>query len=332
MTRVLIRGDGVAARTSAHLLDKAGYVATLEPASRARLPAVMLMDSALALLRDVFSQPDLFHDAPRIQRRIVAWGAEERPRAFDHSAVVVSEEALLQSLKSAAHPEGTGGQYNWTICSSKPLPSPTVEHRFGSRRAAAARVVTRNCSRPDACWTESHEGGWLFLIPSSADSAWLLSAGSPVEEGLAQSRLIAKQVDAIVESHGEFFAAPRILSPLTGASWVACGTAAMGFDPLCGDGTAHAVREAILASAVIRSAVEGGAADDLLALYESRLISGFRRHLVQCHHFYRTGHSGAWWQQELNALERGLEWCTRKLHPQRPLNYRLNGFQLEAIA
>ena len=31
-----------------------------------------------------------------------------------------------------------------------------------------------------------------------------------------------------------------------GSGWLACGTAAMGFDPICGDGTGYAVREGIL--------------------------------------------------------------------------------------
>ena len=82
---------------------------------------------------------------------------------------------------------------------------------------------------------------------------------------------------------------PRLrthFSPLGANSWLACGTAAMAFDPICGDGTAHAIREAILAAAVIRALANGGPADELLAHYEARLTAGFHRHLTLCRQFY----------------------------------------------
>jgi flavin-dependent dehydrogenase len=66
----------------------------------------------------------------------------------------------------------------------------------------------------------------------------------------------------------EFSASPRIPAPLCGPGWLACGSAAMGFDPICGDGTAHAVREAILALAVIRGGDHG-----MPAHYEARLTA-----------------------------------------------------------
>ncbi len=36
----------------------------------------------------------------------------------------------------------------------------------------------------------------------------------------------------------------------------------MAFDPICGDGTAHAIREAILAAAVIRALARGDPVND----------------------------------------------------------------------
>lgn len=331
MTHVLIRGDGVAARTCAHLLNSAGCSVSMEPGRRSRLPAIMLTDSTLALIRDVFGSSNLFSGAHQIHRRMVVWGHEQRPLVFGHSAIVVSEEELLTGLGTSPS-ESNRCNHDWTICSTQPLPFPAVEQRFGSRRAVAARVAIRDDAPSGTCITESLEFGWLFLIPSAGDSGWLLSTGAAPEEALAQSRWIAQHVAGVVEQTGEFFTAPRIVDPLYGAQWIACGTAAIGFDPLCGDGTAHAIREAVLAAAVIRRVSDGANADDLLDLYASRLIAGFRRHLIQCHNFYRTGHSGAWWTQELNSLEQGLEWCTQKLSPSRPLQYRLNGFELEAIA
>jgi hypothetical protein len=112
---------------------------------------------------------------------------------------------------------------------------------------------------------------------------------------------------------------------------LACGTAALGFDPLCGDGAGHAVREAILASAAVRAMVEGADVESVLAHYRSRLVAGFHRHLKLCEEFYRTGGEGSWWEEQLAATIGGVEWCQSLRFDAPQYRYRLNGFSLEAI-
>ena len=68
----------------------------------------------------------------------------------------------------------------------------------------------------------------------------------------------------------EFPAHPRVAWSLAGSHWLACGTAALAFDPLCGDGTGHAIREAILAAAVLRAIQRGANVDELLNHYIRR--------------------------------------------------------------
>ena len=116
-----------------------------------------------------------------------------------------------------------------------------------------------------------------FLIPNSADSGWLLSVGC-AETIPSRSTLIKERVASIREPQGAFPASPRIMSPLSGPGWLACGTAGMAFDPICGDGTAHAVREAVLASAVVKAIAKGGNQEGLRRHYEARLVLGFHRH------------------------------------------------------
>ena len=106
----------------------------------------------------------------------------------------------------------------------------------------------------------------------------------------------------------------------------------MAFDPICGDGTAHAVREAILAAAVIRSIAAGQSAQDLFAHYQSRLTAGFQRHLENCVSFYRTGGSSPWWSAELQGVERGIAWCAERMTQFPAFRYRLNGYRLEEVA
>ena len=105
----------------------------------------------------------------------------------------------------------------------------------------------------------------------------------------------------------------------------------MGFDPLCGEGAGNAVREAILASAVIRAISRGFDPESLLANYSARLKLGFLRHLLMCHRFYRTGGTGIFWETEVTLLQQGIEWCQRELSTAPPPAYRLVDFDLVAL-
>jgi hypothetical protein len=313
-SKVLIRGDGVAARCCAHLLRQAGYEISFETVDRPRIPAIMLSDAAQGLIRDIFQKDDLFRDLPRIEKRIVAWGPGAAPVELNHSAVVVSEDFLLRSLES---PEEIGsGPADWTIYAAPPLPASTA-HRFGSRMASAVAVEMKGAT--NTCWIESLDDGWLFL-----NSGWLLSVGPC----LGKSRLVREQIAGFDAPAGEFPASPRMVAPLGGSRWISCGTAAMAFDPLCGDGTAHAVREAILASAVIRAADGGEDAMDLLSHYEARLTAGFQRHLVQCREYYSSGGNGDWWRAEAEPIAQGLEWCARRLAGFGEFRFQLIGLEL----
>jgi flavin-dependent dehydrogenase len=121
------------------------------------------------------------------------------------------------------------------------------------------------------------------------------------------------------------------VTPLGGPDWLACGTAALAFDPICGDGTAHAVREAILAAAVVKAVRSGGHVNDLLRHYEARLILGFQRHLAAALSFYRSGYGGPWWDGEAGLLRQGVEWCADQMHACDGFRFQLRGFDLMSI-
>jgi hypothetical protein len=317
LNSVLIRGDGIAARCCGHLLSQAGYRVSFEKMVRPRVPLIMLSATAQHLIRDIFQRDNLFCDLPVIRKRIVAWGSDAVE--LDHSAVVVSEEVLLDRLGMVSCQVQAG----WTICAALPLPAQTVEHRFGSRMASAVAVELTATAQRDACWIESLEDGWLFL-----NSGWLISVGARAEVLLSKSRLVGEQISRVEAAIVQFPASPRMVVPLGGDGWISCGSAAMSFDPLCGDGTAHAVREAILASAVIRAADGGEPVVDLMSHYESRLIAGFHRHLAECFRFYSSGGRREWWRAERKACVEGMAWCGRG---KTEFRYRLEGLELRRI-
>jgi flavin-dependent dehydrogenase len=114
-----------------------------------------------------------------------------------------------------------------------------------------------------------------------------------------------------------------MLQPLAAPRRLACGTAAISFDPLCGEGTGNAVREAFLAAAVVRAALSGGDAEALAAHYTSRLQLGFLRHLQICQQFYNSGGHGEFWDAESDALRRGIGTLAAELQNQPAPRYRL---------
>jgi 2-polyprenyl-6-methoxyphenol hydroxylase-like FAD-dependent oxidoreductase len=144
--------------------------------------------------------------------------------------------------------------------------------------------------------------------------------------------MIASVIDRLQGPVTEFPAYPRIAWPLCGEGWLACGAAAIGFDPLCGEGTGNAARQAYLATALFRAACDGEPVVDLLAHYTSRQMHGFLRHLQICLSFYQSGGATAFWQGEAALLQQGIAWVERVLREEeRPPTYRLVGRQLEAI-
>lgn len=327
---VAVRGEGLAANACAQLLAQQGVTVARAARPRRPVPAILLSDAALALLRSVLDRPDLFADRPRVTRRVVAWGTAEAV-SLPHGAAVVSESDLEAALARTPGPSGASPATapSLTIHAGPPFPAPDLR-RFGSRRTSTTQVRLQNAADRDACWVEALAQGWLFLTPAENDSAWLLAVGAPAPALLAASRLIAPRIAPIGDPSADFDTSPRMLTRLRGPDWLACGTAAVAFDPICGDGTAQAMREAILGCAVITAIGEGGDREALLGHYEAMLTAAMRRHLRLCAQFYESGGTGDWWRAQMAGLAEGFDWCTRRLAHEPEPRFELHGFRLVA--
>ena len=88
---------------------------------------------------------------------------------------------------------------------------------------------------------------------------------------LEESTLIAPQISTVIEAIPGLAVSPRIAIPLCASDWLACGSAAMAFDPICGEGVGNALREALLACACLANSDSRSA----LAEYTPRLLLGF---------------------------------------------------------
>ena len=163
--KIAIRGTSAAAWCCVHLLKSAGLKPVFQPAGRPGVPAIMLSDAALSLIRDIFGKPSLFMNAPRITRRVVKWGPGANPVALDHSAVVVSERDLMTGLQLDEVDPGQASDVadaDFTLFAARPLPPGPVEHCFGSRHASAARIRLKDPRDSSTCWIAIGSGRMAF--------------------------------------------------------------------------------------------------------------------------------------------------------------------------
>jgi hypothetical protein len=327
---VEIEGDGIAAVCCAQLFSASGQTFTSSRVARPRLGSVLLSRQTLLLLSEIFPTVDLLSLCHPIQKRIVAWGPDAASITLAHSAWVVSEADLLSRLwqqvtvpdKSEECPGG------WKVLASGPQ-----QRTFGNRTATVVSALVKQDADQTACWIESVASGWLFLLPHGPEhAATVISVGEAPAVLLGQSRVIAGVVDTVSGPAVEFSAYPRIAFPLCGHGWLACGAAAMAFDPLCGEGTGNAARQAYLAAAVVGAVRDEEPVEQLLAHYTSRQMHGFLRHLQICLSFFQTGGSTSFWQSETALLRQGIEWAERVLREDaKPATHRLIGRQLKPI-
>jgi hypothetical protein len=330
---ICITGNGIAAYACARLLRRRHATVSLLPGPSRPSPVVLLSSVTQLLLRDVFEDPLLFTGVHSIRKRIVRWGSTEaQTLVFPHVGAAVSESELLSRI-GATLAECSGeikDEPAWTVTCSR-ASSQLGRWDFGTRAASVfLAVLNRECDA-EACYVESVADGWLFLLPFSQTEASLLCVGADRGvEMLEKSQLVARQISTCGSRTSNFPAHPSILERLAMPGWIACGAAALTFDPLCGEGMGNSIREAILASAVVRASLRGGPVTDLIRHYQSCLLGGFLRHLETCHAFYSSGPQDDWWETERRHIRDGIRWVSEHL-PDRPFRFRLAGFDLEEI-
>src|SRR5262245_47775385 len=134
--KVAIRGGGISAMGCAHLLARAGISTDVAATARPAGPVVLLSAPARALMRDLLDRPTLFADAPRIIRRVVAWGSDEAV-SLPHEAVIVTQADFDAIELPPSMPDTDAAEIS--IHTAAPFPAGDVEH-FGWRSASAVQV------------------------------------------------------------------------------------------------------------------------------------------------------------------------------------------------
>jgi hypothetical protein len=338
-----IVGDGLAACCATHLLRQYGFDVSAPDRAGPRRATLLLGAQTQSMLRDVFGHLAVLRAAPRIRKRIVCWGPPGAETVeLPHAGAVVAERELLDEIwERTRNPEDSGPSgppahptQSWTLISSPGDPRLEPPSAFGSRLAWFAPAQLVAGAQGECCWIESAPQGWLFLLPAGEGRGVLIGCGGDGAELLRTSRLVARQLSglelsaALLARHPAY---PAIRPEVSGERWLACGSAAMNFDPLCGEGAGHALREAILAAAVLRAIARGEPEESLLTHYSNRLKRGFLRHLRVCVPFYEAGWNSPFWKAEAAELQRGISLMEGWLRHTGDFAYRLVGYNLEAL-
>lgn len=322
---VSIEGDGIASVCVARLLRDAGIPCLSEQQQRPKVAAILLSQATQHLLGEIFpstnAQDDLFEGFLPIRHRIVLWGNAKEAVSLPHLGLVAPESVLLKRLweQTSSEEESATDTCQWQV---KTFATQSAL-RFGQRDAHIATAQLRSSAPDDACWVESVNNGWLFLLPRGEAQATLMAVGGEPNTLLQNSRLISNQLDAVSSVSAVVPASPQLAAVLAEPGTIACGSAAMNFDPLCGEGAGNAVREAFLAAAVVRAALQGHPVTELTKHYEDRLRRGFARHIEVCLQFYQSGGTSAFWKEQVDALHNGMPHLAALLTPAPPPSYRL---------
>lgn len=327
-----VSGRGVAAASAARVLAARGLSVSVDRSGAkapVAAPVVMLGEAACALLADVFGSQDVLAGAHPIERRVVRWGSDA-PQVFAHAGRVIGGERLHAALPwpNLREAEGEPGLLLTTT-----LPAGAAIRRFGAREAQAVPVVLSAAADRGAALVEALGEGWLFLIPTGQDAGWLLMVGAEPAAALRESRLVGPSVATLGTVAARFETAPRLADDPCAPGMLALGSAALSLDPICGDGTATAVRGGILAAAVgaaLAGHDRGMERAAVLAHYRAMTLATMRRHLAVSWPFYARGGDSAWWQRQAEALAEGHAWCTRQLELAGEARFMLHGDRLVA--
>jgi flavin-dependent dehydrogenase len=358
--RVVVTGSGVAGLTAARLLLQRGYDVTLRANRSGAGPAIVLKDDTLRLLQRVW---DLSEDAPAPVHRI----SERAVHAAAHSASLPElawsldagalQEHLLRHLRahgarvscgSEANPEAApraaGGEV-WHIDATGRSGAAT-RARQGTTRVSCGRraiVASRGSLRDPAlagrCVFEAVPQGWLFAAAvdrSQVTVQLMLPAphGSPaavLHEAVAASVFARETLLTIDPEVSTWDAAPAFDDPWPTPRTIRVGDAVMAFDPICGDGTGHAIRGALLAAAAVDATERGGDAAGVRRHYVARLRLAWAGHLRTCCRVYASLDAGGLWTGEIARMSGVLSTSAAWVPAAEALRFRLLGSRLVSV-
>lgn len=226
----------------------------------------------------------------------------------------------------------------WQIDASGRAATAGAGSWSGGRRMIVAAHAELHAATANDGWSfESIPDGWLLVAPLAARRAMVQlmtpvprdesdSADAPdgrarvLDRALSNSRLARAMVSRLDSHCGTWSAAPAFVDPWPAPRALRVGDATMAFDPICGDGTGHAIRGAVLATAALnaieddrsshrnrnnrnsRSNSGDAFASSIRDHYRQRLRLAFLDHLRTCLELYSSFTPAEPWVEDLRHM------------------------------
>ncbi len=341
--KILIVGQGISALTCAKLLLLNGWQVQIMSTSSYSKPTLVLNPMTYNLLQNIWSI-DLTAISYQFSRRKVLWA--EDLITHDNGGYTIEgdtlQKYLMQNLHSFHHKDISTQKHQgkldfnhllktranknfWFINASgrekKTSNNTHTTNSYGNRLIVSFNVKLRKES--ETCWTETTKNAWFFLAPSTKKTGvlqiMLPKPNSNFKELIEETIFIKDQIESYYIT-AKFKAFPQISFPLYGKNWSSLGEAAMCFDPLCGDGTGYAIKEALLTTAIISSIAKGIPFEDCLNHYKYRLCKTFIVHIQNSLEYYMKAFTSSIWQLEIQSMKKIIH------HPEyhKAINYNFN--------
>jgi hypothetical protein len=313
---VKIIGNGFAAFAALRSLEKQDIPVHIDSAGAEQSPRpipLVLDEVAARLLSELFGS-EIFRGAQQLRRRFVNWGGETR--LVSQPSLAISKSSLLTRIAGTLSAQARAEkpvETNWELIASERSSTPRFgKIEFGRRMTLSCEVALEPDHDPTVSRIESGSWGWMHLFPlgdrkgclqATVPSPFSIDPDELMESLLAQcSTPLRRSIAGIAGFIDVQPSSPAISGQVAGERTLKIGSAALRFDPLCGDGTAQSVRTGILAAASVASSSEFGRTS--VTHYERRIAATFAAHLGACSSFYRSGDFGPAWKHELSDIDR----------------------------
>lgn len=326
-----IIGVGIAGLTAARLLSLCGWRVVLVGTTPDLGRWVTLSSQTRRLIEDFWGCEVLGNATTfSLQGRNVMWSGDEPVRVAEPLLAIETSSLARAMLHRLTTADGSG-----TIChlaDRSPrgpealADGPVIDARgrYGSPQAKrmqhgsrSMRVWRSVCVEgPLAPFGEVYAGRgfWSFAFPIEANCISLQIAtpkrcpidefGDLVRAGLSDktpllTSALGTTPDLFERDSTEVSTAPSLLLKDPSSGCMAIGDALMTLDPLCGDGTGHGIKSALLAVGVLNSVSGTIPEEAVLSHYVGRAHYAYKTHLEHCHRYYSSMRYSTYWVDEV---------------------------------
>lgn len=332
--RLDIVGSGIAAATCALLGAQQGFAVCFDSVGVPPERIVSVPRATVDLIEEL-TGVSIARTLPSrtVTTRRVAWESRD-VSSMPIDALVFDAGALAREigdhfLLHAGEAQHDHEPVHWTIVAQGRQPG-AGRITAGERQAISGWIASLpgfdEAETVVACTPQA----WVFAAPHPVAGIALTAVYPPWPGAIAVDHVLEEAIDFLWPGFGPrverptargVLAAPSLEPGCAVPGRLAAGEAAIGFDPLRGDGVGNAVRGALLAQSVI-AAIAGGADEaSCLAHYSARLAHAFAEHVQTCSAHYSRAWNAAIWSGEVALMSA----CAARLTPSHPLGLRLEG-------